>query len=81
MNVGLMPQLLKAVTGIDFDDEKLMAIGDRIFTMKRAYITKIGISRKDDTLPRLGSAGKMTGFQIGVWRSRGLWKALNSWPT
>jgi aldehyde:ferredoxin oxidoreductase len=48
---GLMPQMLKAVTGIDFDEEKLMEIGDRIFTMKRAYITKIGISRKDDRLP------------------------------
>ena len=51
MNVGLIPQLLKAVTGIDFDEEHLLAIGDRIFTMKRAYITKIGISRKDDRLP------------------------------
>jgi aldehyde:ferredoxin oxidoreductase len=48
---GLMPQMLKAVTGIDFDEEKLTQIGDRIFTMKRAYITKIGISRKDDRLP------------------------------
>jgi len=49
--IGLMPQMLKAVTGIDFDERKLMEIGDRIFTMKRAYITKIGISRKDDKLP------------------------------
>ncbi len=48
---GMMPQMLKAVTGIDFTEEKLMEIGDRIFTMKRAYITKIGISRKDDRLP------------------------------
>ena len=51
VSFGLMPQMLKAVTGIDFDEEKLMEIGDRIFTMKRAYITKIGISRKDDRLP------------------------------
>jgi len=51
VSFGLMPQMLKAVTGIDFDEEKLMEIGDRIFTMKRAYITKIGISRKDDKLP------------------------------
>ncbi|MDQ1280870.1 MAG: aldehyde:ferredoxin oxidoreductase [Thermoproteota archaeon] len=28
-----------------------MEIGDRIFTMKRVYITKIGISKKDDRLP------------------------------
>jgi len=51
MTFGLIPQILKAVTGTDFDDEKLMAIGDRIFTMKRSYVTKIGISRKDDRLP------------------------------
>lgn len=51
MTIGLIPQILRAVTGIDFDAEKLMEIGDRIFTMKRAYITKIGISRKDDKLP------------------------------
>ncbi len=51
MTVGLMPQLLKAVTGLDFDEAALLTIGDRIFTMKRAYITKIGISRKDDRLP------------------------------
>ncbi len=51
MNFGLIPQMLKAVTGLDFDEETLMEIGDRIFTMKRAYITKIGISRKDDKLP------------------------------
>ncbi|MFB0522697.1 MAG: aldehyde ferredoxin oxidoreductase C-terminal domain-containing protein, partial [Candidatus Bathyarchaeia archaeon] len=48
---GLIPEVLKAVTGISFDEEKLMEIGDRIFTMKRAYITKIGISKKDDRLP------------------------------
>jgi aldehyde:ferredoxin oxidoreductase len=51
MTVGLMPQLLKAVTGFDFDEAALLTIGDRIFTMKRAYITQIGISRKDDRLP------------------------------
>lgn len=48
---GLMPQMLKAVTGIDFNEQKIMEIGDRIFTMKRAYITKIGITKKDDRLP------------------------------
>ena len=51
MNFGLIPQILKAVTGRIFDDDTLMEIGDRIFTMKRNYITKIGISRKDDKLP------------------------------
>jgi len=51
MSLGMIPQILKAVTGMDFNEEELMDIGDRIFTMKRAYITKIGIGRKDDRLP------------------------------
>ncbi|MDH5687596.1 MAG: aldehyde ferredoxin oxidoreductase family protein [Candidatus Bathyarchaeota archaeon] len=51
MTFGFVPDILKAVTGIDFDERKLMEIGERIFTMKRAYITKLGVSRKDDRLP------------------------------
>lgn len=48
---GMISQVLKAVTGLVFDDAKLMDIGERIFTTKRAYISKIGISKKDDKLP------------------------------
>ena len=51
VSLGLIPQILRAVTGMDFSEEELMDIGDRIFTMKRAYITKIGITGKDDRLP------------------------------
>jgi len=51
VTLGLIPQILKAVTGMDFDEAKLTEIGDRIFTMKRAYITRIGVGKKDDRLP------------------------------
>lgn len=48
---GMIPAMLKAVTGLTFDDVKLMEIGNRIFTMKRAFICKTGITKKDDKLP------------------------------
>lgn len=42
---------LKCVTGWDMDLEELMAVGERIFNLKRMYNVKCGISRKDDTVP------------------------------
>jgi aldehyde:ferredoxin oxidoreductase len=41
----------KAVTGHDFTPD-LMEIGSRIYTLERLIITREGISRKDDTIPR-----------------------------
>ncbi|MEM2104218.1 MAG: aldehyde ferredoxin oxidoreductase family protein [Candidatus Bathyarchaeia archaeon] len=48
----LYPDALLAATGIHFDLKELEKIGERIFNMKRFWITKLGINRKDDTLPR-----------------------------
>lgn len=39
-------------TGWSNSMEELMATGERIFNLKRAYNVKLGISRKDDTLPK-----------------------------
>ncbi|MHA1689959.1 MAG: aldehyde ferredoxin oxidoreductase family protein, partial [Promethearchaeota archaeon] len=50
----LFDLLLKAIyylTGMEFTLKELLNIGGRIFTMKRVFNTKFGISRKDDTLP------------------------------
>ena len=46
-----IPKLLAAVTGQEATAESLAVIGERIFTLKRAFVTKLGISRKDDRLP------------------------------
>ncbi|NLG78308.1 MAG: aldehyde ferredoxin oxidoreductase family protein [Firmicutes bacterium] len=43
---------LSLVTGWDYDVTSLMEVGDRIFNLKRMYNVRLGISRKDDTLPR-----------------------------
>lgn len=39
------------VTGWDFDQKELLTAGERIFNLKRKINCKLGISRKDDTLP------------------------------
>ncbi|MFX0009166.1 MAG: aldehyde ferredoxin oxidoreductase family protein [Candidatus Hermodarchaeota archaeon] len=39
------------LTGINFTLKELMEVGDRIFTLKRLFNTKCGISKKDDVLP------------------------------
>ena len=53
-NIG--PELLNLwtnyATGWQNSMEDLMRIGERIFNLKRAYNVKLGISRKDDTLPK-----------------------------
>ena len=38
-------------TGLNFDVNKAMEVGERIFTLKRMFNTRLGISRKDDSLP------------------------------
>ena len=42
---------LNCITGWDFDHEEFFRTGDRIFNIKRLYNTRLGISRRDDTLP------------------------------
>ncbi|NHJ22615.1 MAG: hypothetical protein EAX91_16835 [Candidatus Lokiarchaeota archaeon] len=39
------------LTGVKFTLKELMEVGDRIFTLKRLFNTKCGISKKDDILP------------------------------
>jgi len=42
--------VISLVTGLDFTD-KLMKIGERIYTLERLILTREGIRRKDDLLP------------------------------
>ena len=42
---------INAVIGWDMSIEELMEAGNRIFTLKRMYNVRCGMSRKDDTLP------------------------------
>ena len=42
---------LNCVTGWDIDHKAFFETGERIFNLKRLYNTRLGITRKDDTLP------------------------------
>jgi aldehyde:ferredoxin oxidoreductase len=51
---NLFEKILEAIfylTGIEFSLENLMQIGERIFTLKRVFNTKCGITKKDDRIP------------------------------
>lgn len=58
--------LLKAATGYNYTVENIYIAGERMFTLKRVYNIKCGVTSKDDTLPEIvlqpvegGSAGNV----------------------
>jgi aldehyde:ferredoxin oxidoreductase len=71
--VGVGPRLLaewvNAVMDWNLDMAEMMLIGERLFNLKRLFNVRLGISRKDDTLP----ARLLT-------HSRGSGKAADSLP-
>ena len=44
-------KLLETTVGFDFSDQTLYALGERVYTLERMFITNEGISRMDDYLP------------------------------
>ncbi|MGH7411296.1 MAG: aldehyde ferredoxin oxidoreductase C-terminal domain-containing protein, partial [Candidatus Methylomirabilis sp.] len=46
-----LAEAINMVTGWGISSEELMLIGDRIFTLKRCFNVKAGVTRADDTLP------------------------------
>ena len=51
MTVKPLAEFVSHVTGWDFDEGEFMKTGDRLYCLKRMYNVRLGISRKDDTLP------------------------------
>jgi len=45
-------KLLSAATGIEFSDEEVMLIGERIWNLERLFNIREGFGAKDDTLPK-----------------------------
>lgn len=57
---------VRAVTGWDVDSDYMMTMGERLFNLKRMYNVRLGISRKDDTLPpRLMAHARPSGKSKG----------------
>ncbi len=44
-------ELIRLATGMTLSPEELMKVGERIYTLERQYLVRLGLSRKDDTLP------------------------------
>jgi aldehyde:ferredoxin oxidoreductase len=68
---SIIAELVHTGTGIDCELEKLKIIGERIFTTKRLFNLKMGVSPRDDKLPKIllnplegtESAGKTPNFE------------------
>ncbi len=52
---------LNLITGWDMDTDEFLETGERIFNLKRLFNTRLGISRKDDTLPPRFTSLERTG--------------------
>lgn len=63
---GHIPGLYALVTGMTVSLEELLKAGERIYTLKRMYNVKCGVTRKDDTLPyRIMNEGLKEGGTLG----------------
>lgn len=51
IKAGVLVEWLNAVTGWDMDIAEFMKTGERLYNLKRMYNVRLGLSRKDDTLP------------------------------
>lgn len=45
-------KMLTAVTGLTFTEKDLLGIGERIWNLERVFNAKVGMRRRDDTLPK-----------------------------
>jgi aldehyde:ferredoxin oxidoreductase len=51
LTINPLIDAINAATGWNMDREEFFRTGERIFNIKRLYNAKLGLSRKDDTLP------------------------------
>lgn len=49
--IAKLPELLQAITGLEFTEDELLKIGERIHNMKGAFNAREGVLRKDWLLP------------------------------
>lgn len=66
MELNRLVEWIHAVTGWDYSFEELMETGERIYNVKRLFNVKLGISRKQDTLPPRSLSQKREGEGITV---------------
>ncbi|MEA1872371.1 MAG: aldehyde ferredoxin oxidoreductase C-terminal domain-containing protein, partial [Chloroflexota bacterium] len=57
--------LLNAVTGWDFNADSIIRTGERSFNLKRVINIKLGVTKKDDQLPKITTAPLSEGTSQG----------------
>ena len=51
LGVSAFIEILNCVTGMEFNDEEVLKIGKRIYTLERNFNSKAGFTREEDILP------------------------------
>jgi aldehyde:ferredoxin oxidoreductase len=51
LDFGEAADLLRLATGMDFEGEELRTSCERVVNLERLYLNRLGVGRKDDTLP------------------------------
>ena len=63
---SLIARLLSAITGVDFKTMDLLTFGERSLNLKRAINNRLGVTRKDDHLPRIVRQALKEGSTAGI---------------
>ncbi len=63
---ALIARILSAITGTNFKTMDLLAFGERSLNLKRAINNLLGVTRKDDHLPRIARQALKEGATAGI---------------
>ena len=66
MTAGMITRALAAITGYDFGTMDLLTFGERSLNLKRAINNKLGVTRKDDNLPKIARQALKEGATAGM---------------
>ena len=75
--------MLSSITGWEYTPEDLYTFGERSINLKRAINNKLGITRKDDKLPKIATKALKEGATAGQAPDMNLllkdYYRLNNW--
>ena len=78
-----MVELIKNLFGIDFDIEQMKKLGERIFNMKRLFNIKMGLTSKNDNVPKIllnpTNEGAIKGKSPDFNRLKGYYYQIRDW--
>jgi aldehyde:ferredoxin oxidoreductase len=66
ISASLIARILSAITGTDCQTMDLLTFGERSLNLKRAINNRLGVTRKDDRLPKIASQALKEGATAGI---------------